>query len=251
MMLLTWSHAGPAVTAAFLASLVEAVEAATIVLAAATLRGWWPAVVGALAGLLLLAIVIAALGPALNHVPIHVLQLVIGVLLLLFGMRWLRKAILRAGGVIPLRDELRIYAAEKAEILTHARRYPAQQDWLAGVTSFKAVVLEGLEVAFVVIAVGAGRDTHLPASIGAIAACLLVCAVALAIRKPLARVPENTLKFAVGVMLSAFGVFWTGEGIGVDWPGGDFAIVAFAGLFVVTAYAAASLIRRAPQGALP
>src|SRR5262249_53405634 len=142
MMLASWSHAAPAVTAAFLASLVEAVEAATIVLAAATLRGWRPAGLGALAGLLLLAVVIAALGPALGYVPLHILQLIIGVLLLLFGMRWLRKAILRSAGVIPMHDEERIFATETAELLAEARQYQAQQDWLAGVTSFKAVVLE-------------------------------------------------------------------------------------------------------------
>jgi uncharacterized membrane protein len=249
-MIANWSYAGPAIAAAFLASLVEAVEAATIVLAAATLGGWRPAGLGALAGLLLLAVVIAALGSALNFVPVHDLQLVIGVLLLMFGMRWLRKAILRSAGVIPLHDEERIFTAETAELRAEARHYEARQDWLAGITSFKAVILEGLEVAFVVIAVGAGNAMLIPASIGAMAACLLVAIVAVAIRRPLARVPENTLKLAVGVMLSAFGVFWTGEGLGIEWPGRDLAIVAFAGLFLVTATITVGLIRRTPDRAL-
>src|SRR2546421_1473473 len=146
------AHAGPAMAAAFLASLVEAVEALTIVLAVATVRGWRPAGLGAFAGLSVLAVIVTALGPLLGQVPLHLLQLVIGILLLLFGMRWLRKAILRAAGVIPLRDEAAAFAAGTAELREHRSRL----DWLAGLASFKAVLLEGLEVVFIVIAVGAG-----------------------------------------------------------------------------------------------
>src|SRR6516225_2472460 len=228
-----WTTAAPAVTAAFLASLVEAVEALTIVLAVASVRGWRPAGLGALAGLVLLALLVAALGPVLELVPLQLLQLTIGVLLLLFGMRWLRKAVLRSAGVIPLHDEEKAFAAETAELQEQARRKEMRLDWLAGLASFKAVLLEGLEVVFIVIAVGSGRGLLVPASIGALTACLLVVAVGFALHRPLARVPENTLKFVVGVMLSAFGVFWTGEGLGVTWPGEDLAIVAFAALFLL------------------
>src|SRR5437764_4845964 len=208
----------PAMAAAFLASLVEAVEALTVVLAVATVRGWRPAGSGALAGLAILAVIVVALGPLLDRVPLNLLQLAIGILLLLFGMRWLRKAILRAAGVIPLHDEAIAYATETAQLREQASLDNARLDWLAALASFKAVMLEGLEVVFIVIAVGAGRGLVVPASVGAIAACLLCAALGFAIHRPLARVPENTLKFVVGVMLSAFGVFWIGESFGVDWP---------------------------------
>jgi uncharacterized membrane protein len=165
---------------------------------------------------------------------------VIGVLLLLFGMRWLRKAILRGAGVIPLHDEEAAFAAGTAELREHRARLA----WLAGMASFKAVLLEGLEVVFIVIAVGAGRGLIVPASLGALAACVAVGAVGLVVHRPLARVPENTLKFAVGVMLSAFGVFWTGEGLGVAWPGADLAIVGFAALFLIVAGLAAAALKR-------
>jgi uncharacterized membrane protein len=173
-----------------------------------------------------------------------VLQLVIGILLLLFGMRWLRKAILRSAGVIALHDETAAFAKETAELREQARRQEAKLDWIAGLAAFKAVVLEGLEVVFIVIAVGAGRGLLFPASLGALAACLLVIVIGFAVHRPLARVPENTLKFAVGVMLSAFGVFWTGEGLGVPWPGEDLAILGFAALFLIVALAAVPLARR-------
>jgi uncharacterized membrane protein len=243
---LTLALIWPAMAAAFLASLVEAVEALTIVLAVATVRGWRPAGLGALTGFVVLAVIVVALGPLLGLVPLHLLQLVIGILLLLFGMRWLRKAILRSAGVIPLHDEATAFASETAELREQARRHEARLDWLAGLTSFKAVLLEGLEVVFIVIALSAGRGMLLAASAGALAACLLVACAGLVVHRPLARVPENTLKFAVGVMLSAFGVFWTGEGLGVDWPGADFAIVVFAALFLAVS-GAAIVIRRRPR----
>jgi uncharacterized membrane protein len=244
------AHIGPAMTAAFLASLVEAVEALTIVLAVATVRGWRPAGLGALAGLVVLALVVVALGPLLDLVPLHFLQLAIGVLLLLFGMRWLRKAILRSAGVLPLHDEALAFTAETAQLREHVRRHESRLDWLAGLASFKAVLLEGLEVVFIVIAVSAGRGLLVPASLGALAACLVVAAVGVVLHRPLTRVPENTLKFAVGVMLSAFGMFWTGEGLGVAWPGADFAIVAFAALFLAVGLAAVMLARRRRMEAL-
>jgi uncharacterized membrane protein len=184
------------------------------------------------------------LGPLLGRVPLRLLQFVIGVLLLLFGMRWLRKAILRSAGVFPLHDETTAFAAETAELREQAHRLEARLDWIAGLTSFKAVLLEGLEVVFIVVALSAGRGMLLPASAGALAACLLVAAVGVIVHRPLARIPENTLKFAVGAILSAFGVFWTGEGLGVEWPGADLAIVGFGAMFLAVSCAAVILTRR-------
>ncbi len=241
---MNWMTAAPAVTTVFLSSLVEAVEALTIVLAVTLVRGWRPARIGAIAGLGLLALIVLALGPLLDRIPLHALQLVIGILLLLFGMRWLRKAILRAAGVIPLHDEAKAFASETQALRDQEHRHKSRLDWLAGLASFKAVVLEGLEVVFIVIAVGAGRGLIGAASLGALAACLIVIAAGFVLHRPLARVPENTLKFAVGTLLSSFGIFWTGEGLGVPWPGEDLAIVAFAALFLTTALLAIVLARR-------
>lgn len=231
---ISWSIAGPAIGAAFLASVVEVVEAFTIVLAVGVLRGWRPAIAGTLAGLAVLAIIVAALGPLLDQVPLHGLQLVIGVLLLLFGMGWLRKAILRSAGIVPLHDELAAFQAEKANLDKEAHSRGASLDWIAGITAFKAILLEGLEVVFIVIAVGSGRGLVGPAALGALAACVLVLLVGAVVHKPLSRVPENTMKFGVGVMLSSFGVFWTGEGLGIAWPGQDLTLLLFAVLFLLT-----------------
>jgi uncharacterized membrane protein len=242
--IMTWPTAAPAVTAAFLASLVEVVEAFTIVLAVATLRGWRPAALGTTAGLAVLAGIVLLLGPLLDRVPITSLQLAIGILLLLFGMGWLRKASLRAAGVIPLHDEDAIFAAETADLAEQADRRWRSLDWIAGITAFKAVLLEGLEVVFIVIAVGAGRHLLVPASLGALAACALVLSVGAIVHRPLSRVPENLLKFGVGVMLSAFGVFWTGEGLGIAWPGQDLALLLFAALFLGAGLIGSAFARR-------
>ena len=239
-----WSTAAPAVTAAFLASLVEAVEAFTIVLAVAILRGWRPAALGASAGLAVLAGIVLVLGPLLDRVPVGSLQLAIGVLLLLFGMGWLRKASLRAAGVIPLHDEDVIFAAETAGLDEHAHRRRQNLDWVAGVTALKAVLLEGLEVVFIVIAVGAGRGLMAPASLGALAACILVLSIGAVVHRPLSRVPENFLKFGVSVMLCSFGVFWTGEGLGIAWPGQDMALLLFIALFLGAGLIASGFARR-------
>ena len=227
-----WTVMFPAVTAAFLASIVEVVEAFTIVLAVGTTRGWRPAIAGTLAALGLLALIVIVLGPALQVIPIRVLQLFVGVLLLLFGMGWLRKAVLRSAGVLPLHDEIAAFANESAEMQSQTGTPQALQ-WIAGIAAFKAVLLEGLEVVFIVIAVGAGKGLLWEASLGALAACVLVLGVGAVVHKPLARVPENTLKFGVGVMLSAFGVFWTGEGLGVAWPGADLMLIALAAVFLL------------------
>jgi uncharacterized membrane protein len=241
---MNWSIAAPVVSAAFLASLVEVVEAFTIVLAVASLQGWRPAATGTVAGLALLASVVLLLGPLLSRIPLSSLQLAIGILLLLFGMGWLRKASLRAAGVIPLHDEEAAFATETARLSAQGRRAHRNLQWVAGITTFKAVLLEGLEVVFIVIAVGAGRGLLIPAAFGALAACALVLAAGIIIHRPLSRVPENTLKFGVGVMLSAFGVFWTGEGLGIAWPGQDLALLLFAALFLAAGLTGASLARK-------
>lgn len=248
--MLTWSTIS-VVGSAFTASLVEVVEAFTILLVVATIRGWRPAVIGAGAALLVLGLVVVGLGPMLDRVPLYLLQFVIGVLLLLFGINWLRKAALRAAGALPMHDEAAVFAEESERLTVAGRVRRTSLDWLAGVTAFKAVLLEGIEVVFIVLAVGAGRGLLLPASVGAVAACIVGLLAGMLARRPLTRVPENALKFGVGVMLSAFGVFWTGEGLGVAWPGGDLALLAFAALFLLAGLAAARLARPERLGATP
>ncbi|QND44312.1 TMEM165/GDT1 family protein (plasmid) [Rhizobium lusitanum] len=240
---LTWSVAAPAVGAAFLASIVEVVEAFTIILAVGTLRGWRPAIAGTLAGLVVLALIVIILGPLLDQVPLDALQLVIGVLLLLFGLGWLRKAILRSAGVIALHDEITAFANERMTLEDAARRHATSANWLGGITAFKAMLLEGLEVIFIVIAVGSGRGLIAPAAIGAGIACLIVLAVGAVIHKPLSRVPENTLKFGVAIMLSSFGVFWTGEGLGIKWIGQDLMLFVFAAIFLATGIVMSQALR--------
>jgi len=242
--MMAWSTAAPAISAAFLASLVEVVEAFTIVLAVATLRGWRPAALGTTTGLGVLAAIVLLLGPLLDRVPVASLQLAIGVLLLLFGMGWLRKASLRAAGVIPLHDEDAIFAAETAGLTEQTYRRQKNLDWVAGVTALKAVLLEGLEVVFIVIAVGAGRGLLVPAGLGALAACILVLAIGAVVHRPLSRVPENLLKFGVSIMLCSFGVFWTGEGLGIAWPGQDLALLLFIALFLGAGLIASGFARR-------
>jgi uncharacterized membrane protein len=239
-----WATAAPAIASAFLASFVEIVEALTIVLAVVSLRGWRPAIAGTLASLATLAAIVLALGPLLSRVPLGALQVTIGILLLLFGLGWLRKASLRAAGVIALHDEDAIFAREAAELGAEVARRETSRDWIAGMAAYKAVLLEGLEVVFIVIAVGAGRGLMVPAGIGALGACVVVLAIGAIVHKPLSRVPENTLKFVVGVMLSTFGVFWTGEGLGIAWPGGDLALLAIGLLFLATAAGTAIAARR-------
>jgi uncharacterized membrane protein len=242
----SWVTVAPAITSAFLASIVEVVEAFTIVLAVASVRGARPAIAGTLAGVLVLALIVLVFGPAIDRIPIGLLQFSVGVLLLLFGLRWLRKAVLRAAGIIALHDEEAAYRTQSLHLQEEMRRREARADWLAGLTAFKAVVIEGLEVVFIVIAVGAGRGLLVPASLGALAACVLVLGFGVLARRPLARVPENALKFGVGVMLSAFGVFWTGEGLGVPWPGEDLAILAFIATFLALGLALVTVLRSRP-----
>jgi uncharacterized membrane protein len=227
---------------AFLASLVEFVEALTIVLAVGATRGWRSAAGGAAAAALVLALTVLVFGPALGRVPLGVLQLVVGIALLFFGLRWLRKAVLRYAGRIALHDEASIYERR----VTGLRDAPAAAsplDWIGAGTAFNAVALEGLEVIFIVIAVGATAGALVPASVGAALAGLVVVVAGVALRAPLARVPENTLKFLVGVMLAAFGTFWTSEGFGFAWPGDDLALLALVAGYGLAAGVAFALAR--------
>lgn len=221
----------------FLASTVEMVEALTIVLAAGVTRGWRSSLIGVAAALLALAVICAALGPALTLIPLGALQLVVGALLLVFGLQWLRKAILRASGHKALHDEAAIFQREAQAARTQERQIRAGLDWYAFTLCFKGVLLEGLEVAFIVVTFGATSKSVGWAAAGAAAALVLVVAVGVAVHQPLSRVPENTLKYVVGLMLSAFGTFWSAEGAGVHWPGSDGAII---GILVV--YTAASFL---------
>ncbi len=238
------ANLAPAVGAAFSASLVEAVEALTIVLAVAAECGPRPATLGAASGAVCLALAGLIFGPVLHHLPIQALQLSIGILLLLFGTRWLRKAILRMAGVLPLRNETAAFAAERASLQELRHRDWRRLRWLGAAASFKAVLIEGIEVVFIVVALGTSPRLLAAASSGALAACGLVVLVGLAVRQPLARVPENTLKFAAGIMLSAFGIFWAGEGMGIEWPGADLAVGGFALCFLAAGLFTASILSR-------
>jgi uncharacterized membrane protein len=233
------------VLSAFLASAVEMVEALTIVLAAGLTRGWRSSLTGVAAATLALAAVVAALGPALTVVPLNALRLVVGALLLVFGLQWLRKAILRASGFKALHDEDAIFARELREAESVPREERAGLDWYGFTLSFKGVFLEGLEVAFIVLTFGSTQGSIPLAAVGAAAAIVLVAGAGVAARAPLARVPENTMKFAVGIMLTTFGVFWSAEGAGAHWPGGDAAILAvLAGVLLWSAFLVAVLRRR-------
>jgi uncharacterized membrane protein len=244
--MMNWSHIASAGLPAFLASLVEFVEALTIVLAVGVTRGWRSALLGALGGSVLLAVLVLAFGPALALVPLAMLQLVIGILLLLFGLRWLRKAILRGAGVIALHDEDRIFEKQRSTLgsAVDLRRI----DVGGFITSFKAVVLEGLEVVFIVVAVGATTDALVPATLGAAAAGVIVIGAGAFVHRPLSRVPENTLKFAVGVLLSSFGTFWTGEAFGVAWPGADLSLLSLVVAYALAAVAGIAMSRATSAG---
>lgn len=238
-----WTHAGPTVLAAFLASLVEFVEALTIVLAVGAVRGWRGALGGTGLALVVLLALVAVLGPALTRIPLELVQLGVGTLILMFGLRWLRKAILRSAGVIPLHDEEAAFAKETASLRGQGG---ISQGWdgVALRTAFNITMIEGVEVVFIVVAMGAaGGGLLLPASLGALAALLLVVALGLALHRPVAMIPENTLKFVVGVLLCSFGTFWVGEGMGLAWPGADWAIPALNAGFLAAAVAAIPLCK--------
>jgi uncharacterized membrane protein len=220
--------AGALFLAVFLACAVEAVEATTIVLAAGTTRGWRSAGTGTVAALAVLAVIIAVAGPAVSAIPLRGLRLVIGALLLVFGLQWLRKAVLRASGRKALHDEGRLYAEHVATAQAQAaggRAAALVTDWYGFTLSFKGVLLEGLEVVFIVLTFGSNQHDIGLAAIAAACAVAVVAAAGLAVRAPLARVPENTLKFIVGIMLTSFGMLWGAEGADARWPGSDAALL--------------------------
>jgi uncharacterized membrane protein len=230
---------------AFLASAVEMVEALTIVLAVGVTRGWRSTLLGVAAAAGALAVVVAALGPAISALPLDALRLVVGGLLLVFGLQWLRKAILRAGGLVALHDEEAIYEREREQARLAASSERDGVDWYAFTLAFKGVFLEGLEVAFIVITFGAARDGGVPlAASAAVAALVLVTAAGVLARAPLSRVPENALKFVVGLLLTTFGTFWSAEGVGIEWPGGDAALLALLAGLALVALAAVRTLRR-------
>ena len=241
--MIDWVHAGPSILAAFLASLVEFIEALTVVLAIGIVRGWRPALTGAcLASGVLLALIVA-FGPVLQAIPLNLVQLLVGALLLLFGMRWLRKAILRSAGVIPLHDEEAVFASETRSLRQSGPVAVSAWDATAVAASFKIVMLEGIEVVFIVVAIGATSGSLAPPAIGAGIALVAVVLLGVVLHRPLAVIPENALKFAVGVLLCAFGTFWTGEGIGIAWPGEDWSILALIAGFLVAAGLAVPICR--------
>jgi uncharacterized membrane protein len=230
----------------FLACAVEAVEALTIVLAMGTTRSWRSTWYGVAAATVALAVVVAIVGPALTALPLGVLRVVVGGLLLVFGLQWLRKAILRAAGLKALHDEDALFAEESERARTVGRGHERSGiDPYAFTVSFKGVLLEGLEVVFIVLTFGANQHRIGLAAIAAVAAVAVVVAVGFAVRAPLARVPENALKFAVGVMLTSFGTFWSAEGAGAHWPGGDAALLVIIPGLLLAALIMVSLLRRA------
>jgi uncharacterized membrane protein len=231
--------------AVFLACLVEAVEATTIVLAVGTTRDWRSALFGVGAALLALAVLVLVLGPAISVLPLRALRLVVGGVLLIFGLQWLRKSVLRASGYKALHDESEIYGRQVAA--AHAASAQARggiADWYAFTLSFKGVLLEGLEVVFIALTFG-GNQHQIPlAAAAAAAAVIVVVLAAVAVRAPLARVPENGLKFVVGALLTAFGTFWGAEGAGASWPGGDGALLVLAPAVALFGLALIALLRR-------
>ncbi|MDL2363043.1 MAG: hypothetical protein QFB86_01515 [Patescibacteria group bacterium] len=230
----------------FLASVVEGVEALTIVLAIGTTRGWRSAWYGTIAAFIILALFVAVLGPGLTVIPISVLRIVVGGLLLIFGLQWLRKAILRESGFKPKHDETAIYkkTAAAARTTKGIIRHGAIDDWYAFTVAFKSALLEGLEVAFIVVTFGASQGSIPLATAAALTAIFAVILAGTIIHKPLAKVPENTLKFVVGIMLTSFGIFWSSEGIGIHWPGSELALLAIIAFIAVTSVLQVSWLKQ-------
>ena len=235
------------IVSVFVACAVEATEALTIVLAVGATRSWRSAMIGVGAALVALAIVTAALGPALTALPINVLRGVVGGLLLVFGLQWLRKAILRASGLKALHDEDAAFV-EETELARGAGDVDDGFDGYSFLVSFKGTFLEGLEVVFIALTFGSNQRNVPVAAAAAVAAVLVVTAVGAALRAPLARVPENSLKFVVGVMLTSFGVFWGGEGVHAHWPGGDTALLVIIPVVLAFALVNVRLLRKALGG---
>jgi uncharacterized membrane protein len=232
------------VLGAFLASAVEMVEALTIVLGVGVVRGWRSPLLGVAAASFVLLGLIAVIGPALGSIPIEDLRLVVGALLLVFGLQWLRKAILRSSGYKALHDEDEAFREERERAAAAGEVRRAGLDWYSFTVAFKGVLLEGLEVVFIVISFGAAQDRLGPAVVGAVAAVVVVVAAGLLVRGPLERVPENTIKFTVGVLLTSFGCFWAAEGVGVAWPGDELSLFGLIAFFAVVSLGLVRLLRR-------
>ena len=231
-------NALPLILTVFIACVVEAVEALTIVLATGITREWRSTFQGMAVALVALAVITAAVGPAINELPLTALRVVVGALLAVFGLQWLRKAVLRATGYKALHDEASAYLREVTaaqQAAKEARR--GVTDWYSFTLAFKGVLLEGLEVVFIVITFGDNQKNYGAAVIGAAAAIILVTIVGIAVRAPLTKVPENWMKLAVGVMLTSFGTFWGAEGAGVRWPGNDAALLVVIPVVAVVAAA--------------
>jgi uncharacterized membrane protein len=232
------------ILSSFLASAVEFVEAVTIVLAVGMTRQWRSTLIGVLAALLVLTLLVAVFGAAIAlFVPINVVRLIVGGFLVIYGLQWLTKAVLRAGGAKAKHDEAAIYAREIAALRAEPPVPATGMDWISFTVAFKGVLLEGLEVAFIVVTFGASAGMLVPAAIGAAIAGGLVLGIAFVVHRPLAAVPENGLKFAVGVMLTGFGTFWAGEGVGIDWPAGDAAILVLLAGYLALAFLGVYLVR--------
>ncbi len=238
----------------FLAAGVEGIEALTIVLATGITRGWRSALMGMAVALVALIAIIVILGPAIALIPLDALRIVIGTLLLIFGLQWLRKAILRASGLKSQRNEDAIFQREIDELKAPSA---PRTDWAGFVVAFKGVFLEGLEVAFIVVTFG-GSAHDLPlAALGAGLAILAVIIAGVVLRRPLSNISENTLKFSVGLLLTAFGTFWSGEGIGVLWPGEDLMLIILLVAYGLLAWGLVIALRRrearaaAPAGGQP
>src|SRR6478609_3680199 len=231
------------VAGAFLASAVEMVEALTIVLAMGVTRGWRATFIGSVAALAALAVVVAALGPLIDQIPFTALRIVIGGLLLIFGLQWLRKAVLRGSGYKAQHDEEQIYLKEVEAAKQAGHEVKVGLDWYAFTVSFKGVFLEGLEVAFIVLTFGASHGSIPLAAAGAAAGLLVVLIAGAIARQPLSRVPENTMKFSVGVMLTGFGIFWAGEGVHVDWPGGTISLLGILAFVLLLSWGHVTLLR--------
>jgi uncharacterized membrane protein len=229
---------------AFLASAVEMVEALTIVLGVGVVRGWRAPLTGAAVAAVTLGALVAILGPALDSIPIDSLRLVVGALLLAFGLQWLRKAILRSSGFKALNDEDEAFREEQARAAGASHVKKAGLDWYGFTVAFKGVLLEGLEVVFIVIAFGSAQGELGLAILGAVAAFVLVVTAGLLAHKPLSRVPENTIKFAVGLLLTSFGCFWAAEGAGVDWPADEASLVAVIAFFGAVSFVLVRALRR-------
>jgi uncharacterized membrane protein len=227
-----------------IASVVEMVEALTIVLAIGLTRGWRSTLIGSGAAVALLAVLTAILGPLLILIPMTVLHLVVGCVLLIFGLQWLRKAILRAGGFLPLHDEDAVYDRQAEKAKSVATGKAEKIDWYAFTIVFKGVFLEGLEVIFIVLTFGASQRNIPVAAFGALVGIVLVGAAGLIVHRPLSLIPENTLKFIVGIMLTCFGIFWGGSGAGVRWPGDNAAILGLIGVMLVVSLTSVALLRQ-------